>query len=103
MQHIGESHPRHDALDKVTGAANYPADLFAPGMVRLKTVFARRGHAKIVSIDTSAALAVPGVIAVLTSKDVPHNRYGLIDADQPVLCDDTVRHAKSRRSSANGP
>ena len=96
MSHIGESHPRHDALDKVTGAANYPADLITPAMVRLKTVFARRGHARILSIDTSAALAVPGVIAVLTSKDVPHNRYGLIDADQPVLCDDTVRHDGDR-------
>jgi CO/xanthine dehydrogenase Mo-binding subunit len=96
VTHIGTSHPRHDALGKVTGAANYPADLITAGMVRLKTVFARRGHARIVSIDTSAALAVPGVIAVLTAKDVPHNRYGLIDADQPVLCDDTVRHDGDR-------
>ncbi|MGA2392063.1 MAG: xanthine dehydrogenase family protein molybdopterin-binding subunit [Candidatus Lustribacter sp.] len=96
MKHIGTSHPRHDALDKVTGAANYPADLIKPGMLRLKTVFARRAHARILSIDTSAALAVPGVVAVLTAKDVPHNRYGLIDADQPVLCDDTVRHDGDR-------
>ncbi len=96
MKHIGTSHPRHDALDKVTGAANYPADLIRPDMVRLKTVFARRAHARIVSIDTAAALAVPGVVAVLTAKDVPHNRYGLIDSDQPVLCDDTVRHDGDR-------
>ena len=96
MNHIGASHPRHDALDKVTGAANYPADLIGPGMLRLKTVFARRGHARIRSIDASAALAVPGVVAVLTAKDVPHNRYGLIDSDQPVLCDDTVRHDGDR-------
>ena len=96
MKHIGTSHPRHDALDKVTGAANYPADLIKPGMLRLKTVFARRGHARILSIDTSEALAVPGVVAVLTAKDVPHNRYGLIDSDQPVLCDDTVRHDGDR-------
>lgn len=96
MNHIGASHPRHDALGKVTGAANYPADLIAPGMLRLKTVFARRAHARIRSIDTSAALAVPGVVAVLTAKDVPHNRYGLIDADQPVLCDDVVRHDGDR-------
>jgi CO/xanthine dehydrogenase Mo-binding subunit len=96
VTHIGTSYPRHDALGKVTGAANYPADLIEPGMLRLKTVFARRGHARILSIDTSAALAVPGVVAVLTAKDVPHNRYGLIDADQPVLCDDTVRHDGDR-------
>ena len=96
MKHIGTSHPRHDAQDKVTGAANYPADLIKRDMLRLKTVFARRGHARILSIDTSAALAVPGVVAVLTAKDVPHNRYGLIDSDQPVLCDDTVRHDGDR-------
>jgi CO/xanthine dehydrogenase Mo-binding subunit len=96
VNHIGTSHPRHDALGKVTGAANYPADLIVPGMLRLKTVFARRGHARIRAIDTSAALAVPGVAAVLTAKDVPHTRYGLIDADQPVLCDDVVRHDGDR-------
>src|ERR1019366_4352051 len=65
-------------------------------MLRLKTVFARRGHARILSIETSAALAVPGVVAVLMAKDVPQNRYGLIDSDQPVLCDDTVRHDGDR-------
>ena len=96
MKHIGTSHPRHDALGKVTGAANYPADLIRPGMLRLKTVFARRAHARIRSIDASAALALPGVVAVLTAKDVPHNRYGLIDPDQPVLCDDVVRHDGDR-------
>ncbi len=96
MKHVGVSHPRHDARDKVTGAANYPADLIRPGMVRLKTVFARRAHARIVSIDVAAALAVPGVVAVLTARDVPHNRYGLIDADQPVLCDDVVRYEGDR-------
>jgi len=96
VTHIGTSHARHDARDKVTGAANYPADLIEAGMLRLKTVFARRGHARILSIDTSAALAVPGVVAVLTAQDVPHNRYGLIDSDQPVLCDDTVRHDGDR-------
>jgi CO/xanthine dehydrogenase Mo-binding subunit len=96
VKHVGVSHPRHDARDKVTGAANYPADLIRPGMVRLKTVFARRAHARIVSIDVAAALAVPGVVAVLTARDVPHNRYGLIDADQPVLCDDVVRYEGDR-------
>jgi CO/xanthine dehydrogenase Mo-binding subunit len=96
VTHIGTPHPRHDALDKVTGAAAYPADLMRPGMLRLKTVFARRAHARITALDTSAALAVPGVVAVLTAADVPHNRYGLIDADQPVFCDDTVRYFGDR-------
>jgi CO/xanthine dehydrogenase Mo-binding subunit len=96
VTHIGTSHPRHDARDKVTGAAVYPADLIRPEMLRLGTVFARRAHARILALDTSGALAVPGVVAVLTAADVPHNRYGLIDADQPVLCGDVVRHDGDR-------
>ncbi|MEI7770030.1 MAG: molybdopterin cofactor-binding domain-containing protein, partial [Chloroflexales bacterium] len=88
---IGASLPRPDALDKVTGTARYPGDLVRPGMLHLKVVFAGRPHARILSIDASAALAAPGVAAVLTAADVPNNAYGLIDADQPVLCADVVR------------
>ena len=88
---IGASLPRPDALGKVTGAARYPADLVRPGMLHLKVVFADRPHARIRSLDTSAALAHPGVVAVLTADDVPYNAFGLIDADQPVLCGEVVR------------
>ena len=88
---IGRSLPRPDALGKVTGAAKYPADLVRDEHLRLKVVFALRAHARIVAIDDSDALAVPGVVAVLTAKDVPYNRYGLVRSDQPLLCDDVVR------------
>src|SRR5262249_50753432 len=88
---IGASLRRPDALGKVTGAAQYPADLVRPDMLQLQIVFAQRPHARIPSIDTSAALAYPGVVAVLTAKHVPYNAYGLIDADQPVLAQDVVR------------
>lgn len=88
---IGASEPRPDALGKVTGAARYPADLVRPDMLRLKVVFAGRPHARIRSLDTAAALAHPGVVAVLTASDVPYNAFGLIDADQPVLCGEVVR------------
>ncbi len=88
---IGAPLKRPDALGKVTGAARYPADLVRPGMLHLQVVFAQRPHARIRSIDTSAALAHPGVVAVLTADDVPYNAYGLIDADQPVLAGDVVR------------
>ncbi len=88
---IGAPLPRPDALGKVTGAANYPGDLVRPGMLHLAVVFAHRPHARILEIDTSAALALPGVIAVLTAADVPFNAFGLIENDQPVLCGDTVR------------
>lgn len=88
---IGRPLPRHDALAKVTGAARYPGDLFTPDTLHLKVVFAGRAHARIRGIDASAALAHPGVVAVLTANDVPYNAFGLIDADQPVLCADVVR------------
>ena len=88
---IGASLRRPDALGKVTGAAAYPGDLVRPDMLRLKVVFARRAHARIRAVDTSHALAHPGVVAVFTAADVPYNRHGLIDDDQPVLCEDRVR------------
>lgn len=88
---VGQPLPRHDALGKVTGATPYPGDLIRADMLHLKVITAGRAHARIVAIDASAALAHPGVVAVLTAADVPFNAYGLIDHDQPVLCDTTVR------------
>jgi len=75
-----------DARDKVTGAARYPGDINLPNQLYMKILFAHRPHARILSIDTTAAEAAPGVVAVFTAKDVPVNEYGLIMPDQPVLC-----------------
>ena len=88
---IGAPLPRHDALAKVTGEAAYPGDLLDADTLRLAVVFAGRPHARIIGIDASAALATPGVVAVLTAADVPFNAFGLIENDQPVLCGETVR------------
>ena len=93
---VGASLPRADALGKVTGATRYPADLVRPGMLHLQVVFAHRVHARIKAIDTSAALKEPGVVAVLTARDVPYTAYGLIDADQPALCGEVVRFEGDR-------
>jgi CO/xanthine dehydrogenase Mo-binding subunit len=60
-------------------------------MLHLKVLFAGRPHARIIRLDTSRALALRGVVAVLTAQDVPVNEYGLAIADQPVLCEDIVR------------
>ncbi len=60
-------------------------------MLHMKLLFAGRPHARIEKIDVSRALALPGVVAVLTGADVPSNAYGLAFADQPVLCDQVVR------------
>jgi CO/xanthine dehydrogenase Mo-binding subunit len=83
---VGQSVRRLDAVGKVTGETAYPGDIDMAGQLWMKVRFSDRVHARIISIDTSKALAHPGVVAVFTAKDVPHNEYGLIYPDQPVLC-----------------
>jgi CO/xanthine dehydrogenase Mo-binding subunit len=83
---IGKSIKRVDALGKVTGQAIYPGDRNQEDELWLKVLFARRPHARILSLDTGEAKALPGVIDVLTAEDVPVNQHGLQVPDQPVLC-----------------
>lgn len=87
---IGCSIPQLSALDKVTGKAKYAGDYPLKDMLHMKVLFAGKPHALISSIDTSLARQAPGVVTILTAKDVPFNRYGLITPDQPVLCDREV-------------
>ncbi len=68
---IGTRPIRHDGVDKVTGRANYGADFSLPGMIHGVVVRSPHAHARIVSIDTSAAEAMPGVKAVITGRDIP--------------------------------
>ncbi len=86
MGPLGQSVRRVDAVSKVTGQALYPGDINRPGQLWMKILFAGRPHARITRLDTARAEAYPGVVAVLTAKDVPCNEYGLIMPDQPVLC-----------------
>ncbi|MEN8171273.1 MAG: molybdopterin cofactor-binding domain-containing protein [Chloroflexota bacterium] len=86
MSQIGKSVTRLDAIEKVTGEALYPGDINRVGQAYMKILFAHRPHAIVRSIDITKAEKLEGVIAVLTAKDVPNNEYGLIEADQPVLC-----------------
>ncbi|MBN1537836.1 MAG: molybdopterin-dependent oxidoreductase [Anaerolineales bacterium] len=86
MSQSGESVKRLDAIGKVTGKTLFPGDINLPNQTMMKILFANRPHAIVRSIDTSQAEAIPGVIAVLTAKDVPVNEYGLGVFDQPVLC-----------------
>ena len=86
MAYIGKSVTRIDVRDKVTGEALYPADFLLPDQAYMKILFSGRPHAVVKAIDTTAAEAMPGVLAVLTAKDVPVNEYGLGTNDQPVLC-----------------
>lgn len=68
---VGASITRLDDRDKVTGVARYAADLKMPGVLHAKVLRSKVHHANIVSIDTAAAEAVPGVEAVVTNKDIP--------------------------------
>lgn len=86
MSYIGKPAIRVDVKDKVTGKAVYPGDINLPEQTYMKILFAGRPHAIIREIDTGEAEAIPGVLAVLTAKDVPVNEYGLGTRDQPVLC-----------------
>ncbi|MCJ7677110.1 MAG: xanthine dehydrogenase family protein molybdopterin-binding subunit [Anaerolineales bacterium] len=86
MPAVGQPQTRVDARDKVTGTARYPGDLHRAGMAAMKILFAGRPHAIVRRVDTQAAEALPGVLAVLTARDVPVNEYGLLMPDQPVLC-----------------
>jgi CO/xanthine dehydrogenase Mo-binding subunit len=83
---VGQSATRVDARAKVTGEALYPGDLAMDDILHAKILFAGRPHARVLSIDVSEAEALPGVVAVLTARDVPVNEYGLQTPDQPVLC-----------------
>jgi CO/xanthine dehydrogenase Mo-binding subunit len=83
---LGKPTARVDALAKVTGEALFPGDIDMPDQAYMKILFAGRPHAVIRRLDTSAAEAMPGVVAVFTAKDVPVNEYGLLLPDQPVLC-----------------
>lgn len=90
---IGRPLPRPDAVAKVTGSAMYSDDYSFPGMLWGATLRAKYPHAKILSIDTSKAQALPGVHAVLTHADLPGSKnHGLIYNDWPVLCYDRVRY-----------
>ena len=69
---VGTRPPRPDGLDKVTGRARYGADMSAPGMLIGLCLRSPHAHARIVSIDTSAAEAMTGVKAVVTRADFTH-------------------------------
>jgi len=91
---LGKGFPRLDAVDKVTGAAQYTVDLKMPGLLFGMILRSPVAHAKIKSIDTSKAEALKGVHAVITSKDVPLNKFAFIQAlaDKTILCSDKARY-----------
>ncbi|HEU4673295.1 MAG TPA: xanthine dehydrogenase family protein molybdopterin-binding subunit, partial [Candidatus Limnocylindrales bacterium] len=92
---IGEPVPRRDGIAKVTGGATYATDIALPGMAHAKVLRSPYAHARVVSIDTAAARAHPGVIAVVTAEDLPDVEliYGHAVADHPLIATGKVRFA----------
>ncbi len=89
---LGHSVPDIDGVQKATGTLPFACDLELPGMVYGKVLWAAHPHAKILNINTASAECAPGVLRVLTARDVPgRNGFGSLKPDQPVLCADTVR------------
>ncbi len=91
---VGLSLPRIDAPSKVDGSALYPGDLSMPGMAHAKVLFARRPHARVLRIDLSEAMQVPGVLGIFTGEDVPNNEFGLVLFDAPVMVSPWARARK---------
>jgi CO/xanthine dehydrogenase Mo-binding subunit len=96
FQVVGTAAQRFDARGHVTGQTQYFEDVSYPGMTHLKMHRSARHHARLKHVDTAPALDVPGVLRVLTWRDVPNNWYtilrliGVEPDDEPVLAEDRV-------------
>lgn len=89
---VGKDVPRTDAIPKVTGAAQYVADIHMPGMLHAAVLRSPHPHAKILSIDTSAARSMPGVKAVVTGEDTAKRKWGAFRPDLYPLAINKVRY-----------
>ncbi|RAW12686.1 xanthine dehydrogenase subunit D [Paenibacillus taichungensis] len=86
-------HLRPDGVGKVTGKLQYLTDMTLTDMVHGRVLRSSYPYARILSIDITGAEAMEGVLAVLTSKDVPGlNLFGIATPDQPVFCEHVVRY-----------
>ena len=79
---VGTRPIRPDGIPKVTGRAMYGADLKLPGMIYGKVLRSPHAHARILSIDTSAAEKLPGVKAVMTAADLPAQKFDYIGPER---------------------
>jgi CO/xanthine dehydrogenase Mo-binding subunit len=89
---VGQRASRPDGRLHGLGQTKYIDDLTFPHMIFAKVLRSEHAHARIISIDTSEAEAMPGVLATLTGKEIPVNSFGPTLQDQPVLADSVVRH-----------
>ncbi len=89
---IGKSPPRLEAAEKALGQAIYAGDMELPGMLHAAILTSPYPHARILSYDTSAALALPGVKAVVTAEDITGGHIGLVCKDETALARGKVRY-----------
>ena len=89
---LGKGVKKVDVLDKVLGQARYGDDIEYTGMLYAKILRSPLPHAKILSIDIDKAQRLPGVVGIVTSKDVPYNYFGGEVEDQVILAADRVRY-----------
>lgn len=84
---VGRDIRRVDSLDKVTGRTKYAGDIKFPDMLHAKAVLSDYAHAKVLKIDTSEAIKMEGVVAILTEKDIPGaKKWGrYLSPDYPVI------------------
>ena len=87
---IGVSRPRADAPDKVTGATRYAADGRIHGLLHARLVLSTEAHALIRQVDRDAALAMPGVVAVLVAEDLPLAGAGTDRTTEPLARTEVV-------------
>jgi nicotinate dehydrogenase large molybdopterin subunit len=86
-------HVRPDGPAKIAGKLTYLTDVRVPGMLVGRILRAGIAHARILEIDTSEAEALPGVVAVVTHRDIRgSNGFGIVIQDQPAMCFDKVRY-----------
>jgi 4-hydroxybenzoyl-CoA reductase subunit alpha len=90
---LGKKHRKVDAMDRLTGIARYTDDLVLPRMLHAKILRSPHAHARILSIDASKALAMPGVHAFITGQDLP-TAYGIIPwtRDEHALAPEKARY-----------
>jgi CO/xanthine dehydrogenase Mo-binding subunit len=91
-RYIGKSIPRVGALELAAGRRRFSEDIPLERPLVLRLFRSSKAHARLVKVNVERALTVPGVVGVLTAKDVPgKNLYGLINKDQPLLAHEKIR------------
>jgi CO/xanthine dehydrogenase Mo-binding subunit len=98
FKYVGTRPVRHDGVDKVTGRANYGADISLPGMLHGAVLRSPHAHARIVSIDAREAESMPGVKAVITGADIPECAAKLVLGEAAIdlhdVADNVLAHNK---------